>query len=155
MKKLPESVKTVWLYSAIITIIVEIIIFTVATIGVKYLDWKYVEYILPVLGTILVVWALVDMISIPYRYAFHQYAIHEDRVEIKNGFIFREQVTVPIARVQNVDIEQGPILRHKNLYKISIYTSADSHEIAAVTKEESENIKTQVMRLAMEARNAR
>ena len=74
MKKLPESVKTVWLYSAIITIIVEIIIFTVATIGVKYLDWKYVEYILPVLGTILVVWALVDMISIPYRYAFHQYA---------------------------------------------------------------------------------
>ena len=57
--------------------------------------------------------------------------------------------------MQNVDIEQGPILRHKNLYEISIYTSADSHEIAAVTKEESENIKTQVMRLAMEARNAR
>lgn len=155
MKKLPESVKTVWLYSAIITIIIEIIIFTAATIGVQYFDWKYVEYILPVLGLILVLWALVDMISIPYRYAFHQYAIFEDRIEIKRGFIFRNQVTVPIARVQNVDIEQGPILRYKNLYKISIYTSADSHDIAAVTKEESESIKTQVMRLAMEARNAR
>ncbi len=155
MKKLPDNVKKVWLYSAIITIIVEIIIFTAAIIGVKYLDWKYVSYILPVLGTLLVLGALFDMISIPYRYAFHQYAIYDDRVEIKKGFIFRDQATVPIARVQNVDIEQGPILRHEKLYSITIHTSADSHEIAAVTKEESENIKTQVMRLAMEARNAR
>ena len=98
MKKLPESVKVVWLYSAIITIVVEVIIFTAATIGVKYLDWKYVEYILPVLGTILVISALVDMISIPYRYAFHQYAIYDDRVEIQNGFIFREQATIPLRR---------------------------------------------------------
>lgn len=155
MKKLPESVKKVWLYSAIITIIFEIIIFTIATIVVRHLDWQYVEYILPVLGMILVMWAIVDIISIPYRYAFHQYAIHENRVEIKRGFIFRKQATLPIARVQNVNMEQGPLLVLKDLYKIRIDTSGSSRSIDAVTHEEAEKIRNSVMKLAMEAKNAK
>lgn len=154
MKKLPESVKTVWLYAALITLAVEIIVFAGAFVAVRFLDWPYVQYVPLVLGIIFVMYTTIEMALIPYRYAFHSYAIYEDHIEISRGFIFRCQSTIPIARVQNVDIEQGPLLMIKDLHEISIDTSGSSHSIDAVTKEESKRIKQRVMELAMEARNA-
>lgn len=154
MKKLPKSVKTVWLYAALIALLFEIIVFVGAFLVVKYNNWPYVEYVPLVLGIIFVLYTSIEIALIPYRYAFHAYAIYEDHIEISRGFIFRRQATIPIARVQNVDIEQGPLLIVKDLYKITIDTSGSSHSIDAVTKEESRRIKTRVMELAMEARNA-
>lgn len=153
MKKLPETVKKVWCITAWLVLLVEIIILVGLYIAGNIYDW-YEGWLAGLAGLFLVIF-LAKMILIPYRYAFHQYEIATDHVEIKKGFIFRSQYTIPIARVQNVNLNQGPILTSFNLYKASVDTAGDSHSIDAVTYKEADQIRKQVMQLAMEARNAR
>jgi uncharacterized protein len=150
MQKLPQTVKNVWRWRLFFILLGTMaIILLTSSWFVHWWFWLGV-----IAGIILLCGVLTLTILIPYNYAFHQYAIYENRVEIKKGFIIQRESTIPIARIQNVNVKQGPLLKKQNLCEISIETAGDEHTIAAVTKAESEQIRQRVMTLAMEARNA-
>ncbi|TPR24970.1 hypothetical protein DY102_00665 [Apilactobacillus timberlakei] len=98
---------------------------------------------------------ICELTLIPYRYAFNKYKISEEYVEIQKGFFFRKLSSIPIARVQNVNLNQGPLLRIQKLNSVYIDTAGDNHKIEAVTHQEAQLIRKQVMDLAMEAKNAK
>ncbi|MCK8627967.1 PH domain-containing protein [Fructobacillus cardui] len=98
-------------------------------------------------------WFIVGILLVRYRYAFYHFMVNETDVEIKKGFLFRTHTAIPIARVQNVDLDQGPILRLFKLQQVHILTGGSGHEIEALTEVEAEQFKDRVMTLAREARD--
>lgn len=153
MKKLPENVKKIWMQASIITFIFWMIAFIGFRLLLTFIKWPiWLSFIILGLGILELI---CELSLIPYRYAFNKYKISEEYVEIQKGFFFRKLSSIPIARVQNVNLNQGPLLRMQNLNSVYVDTAGDNHKIEAVTHEEAQIIRQQVMKLAMEARNAK
>ncbi|WP_105956535.1 PH domain-containing protein [Apilactobacillus quenuiae] len=151
MKKLPENVKKIWMQASIITFICWILFFVVSRFLLAFIKWPtWISFIVLGIGILELI---CELSLIPYRYAFNKYRIAEEYVEIQKGFFFRKLSSIPIARVQNVNLDQGPLLRMQKLNSVDIDTAGDNHRIEAVTHQEAQLIRKQVMDLAMEARN--
>ncbi|MBS9334657.1 PH domain-containing protein [Fructobacillus sp. M1-13] len=106
--------------------------------------------ILTGLGFVLI---LVGFFLVHYRYAVYRYRVNDRSVEIQKGFFFRQLTAIPIDRIQNVDLDQGPLLIFCHLQKVVLVTGGSHHEIEALTVEDAKAFKDQVMLLAKEARH--
>lgn len=89
----------------------------------------------------------------PYRYRFLRYNITPTAVFLQKGFFFRKNEAIPIARIQNVTLEQGPLLRWQQLQQVNIETASTAHVIDGVTASVANQLRTQILKLAQEARD--
>ncbi|UQS87217.1 PH domain-containing protein [Nicoliella spurrieriana] len=153
MQRLPKRVKTVWLFSALGGALFWIAILIGYRIAQIFWSWLPIWGLLIVLIIGLIV-TFSEIALIPYRYRFYHFAVNETDVEIQKGFFFRKHISIPIARVQNVDLNQGPFLITQHLYEVKIATGGSNHSIDALTKEHATELKNRVMQLALEAKNA-
>ncbi|MBW1604963.1 PH domain-containing protein [Lactobacillus sp. Sy-1] len=153
MQSLPIRVKTVWLFSILIEALFWASGAVAYLIGLRFWDW------LPQMGLLIIIGLglislIIQLLLIPYRYRFYHFQVNDTDVEIEKGFFFRHHIAIPIARVQNVDLNQGPLLISQSLYQVVIDTGGSSHKIDALNKHHAEKLKERVMQLAMEAKNA-
>lgn len=51
--------------------------------------------------------------------------------EVRKGVLWRHQITVPAARVQHVDVSQGPLQRRYGLATLTIHTAGTQNESVA------------------------
>lgn len=68
------------------------------------------------------------------------YIIEEDKVVIRHGIFFVTKSIVPIIRIQNITISQGPINRRLGLYKLELSLASGSFEIVGLNRETAEFI---------------
>ncbi|MCL0312104.1 PH domain-containing protein [Apilactobacillus sp. TMW 2.2459] len=154
MNKLPLKVKKVWMQSAMLSLLIWIILLSAMFLVSKYFYSISIYIFMIVIGLALLE-VLIEYTLIPYRYAFYSYNVSETEVRIKKGFIFRSEVSIPIARVQNVHLSQGPLLRTQGLTCVAIVTASNEHTIEALTQQEADELRLKVIKLAMEAKNVR
>ncbi|KRM69943.1 hypothetical protein FD06_GL000110 [Apilactobacillus ozensis DSM 23829 = JCM 17196] len=152
MTRLPAKVKKVWSQSAFISLIGWL-----TALLVVYLVSRYF-YSLPLIVYIIILSlglleVMIEYALIPYRYKFYSYEVSETEVRIRKGFIFRSETSIPIARVQNVHLSQGPLLRLQYLTSVSIVTASNSHIIEALVPKDADELRLKVIKLAMEAKN--
>lgn len=153
MQHLPKSIKRIWFMMSIIHLIVNLLILGTYLLA-QHLWWPWLpEWGIVFWVVLSLVIFVVELALIPYRYAVYQYAVYPTEVEIKKGFFWRRFSAIPIARVQNVDLQQGPLLRFQQLYRITVATGGSNHTIEALSHEQAVTLKDQVMTLAREARN--
>ena len=88
-----------------------------------------------------VVYCLVGLILYPpIEYKRWGYYIDQEKVVIRRGLFFLKQTIVPIIRIQNITISQGPINRHLGLYTVEIALASGSHEIVGLNQETADSI---------------
>jgi membrane protein YdbS with pleckstrin-like domain len=58
------------------------------------------------------------------------YELHGDELRWRRGVWFRTTGIVPYSRITNIDIRQGPVMRHLNISSISIQTAGYSGQAA-------------------------
>lgn len=91
----------------------------------------------------------------PIEYRQWGYYIDEEKVVIRHGLFFIRQTMIPVIRIQNITVSQGPINRHLGLYKVEIALASGSHEIVGLDQETadtiSESLRTKLYR-RMEAK---
>ena len=75
-----------------------------------------------------------------YEFAFDRFLIGDHDIRIRTGWLFHKTVTVPYNRVQHVDTEQGPVMRHFNLVSLEIHTASSEHEIEALESAEAQRL---------------
>ncbi|MFC6322547.1 PH domain-containing protein [Companilactobacillus baiquanensis] len=156
VEKLPSEIKTIWKINAFFDFFIFLIIFIVLlflpmlfpTVAGGFFKVSQI-----VVGILAVLVLVSELVLITYRWNFWTYYIDERQVELHKGFFFRKQVIIPIARVQNVTLKQGPILRIKDLQKIIIVTAAGQSEIEGIKSTQAEELKEIIMKLAQEAKN--
>lgn len=54
------------------------------------------------------------------------YAFSADRLRVVHGFLFHHDSVVPLGRIQHIDVDQGPLMRHWGLATLTVHT-AGSH----------------------------
>ncbi len=53
-------------------------------------------------------------------------------LEIRHGIWWRNQISVPLARVQHTDVHQGPLMRRFGLAKLTIHTAGTENSAVAL-----------------------
>jgi len=71
-------------------------------------------------GLVLVPWIAV-------YYIRFRYWITEEEVIIHSGVLTRRRRNIPVDRIQNIDVEQGPLQRVLGTAKVVIYTAGSAH----------------------------
>ncbi|MBT9259747.1 MAG: PH domain-containing protein [Clostridiales bacterium] len=80
-------------------------------------------------------------IAPPLRQARFRYELRENELEVESGIWTMERRLIPYARVQHVDLEQGPIARLYGLAEVVIATAAGSTSIPALSLQDAEKLR--------------
>ncbi|AGT32024.1 membrane protein [Geobacillus genomosp. 3] len=94
-----------------------------------------------VLAGVWVVEAIVWVVWLPpLRQKRWRYDIREEEIDIQRGVWSTRRTLIPMARVQYVDVRQGPLLKRYKLASIAVFTAAAAHEIPALRMDEAERL---------------
>lgn len=145
MEKLPGKIKWVWALSTIGSLVIGLIVSGVSALFLPH----WVAF--AVLGLTLLE-IVVELLAVPYRYRFSGYRISDRAVEMSSGWLFKKQLAIPIARVQNVTLKAGPLLQMYGLQQVVVATAADSHDIEGLDPQAAAKLRDLIMARALEVK---
>lgn len=97
--------------------------------------------ILSALYAFLILTLVIDGIfSPPFRCRRYRYAIDEECIDIKEGYLWLEEHIVPIERLHQISMEQGPIDRIFGLTKVIVTTAGGEVTIRFLEYEKAQQI---------------
>lgn len=79
--------------------------------------------------TVIVVTAAWATVVPQWRYRFHRWEVSDDAVYSQSGWFVRHRVIIPIARIQVVDTEAGPIEQFLGLATLTVTTASSAGTI--------------------------
>jgi membrane protein YdbS with pleckstrin-like domain len=77
-----------------------------------------------------------------------RYAVREDEVEIRSGWLMVTHTLMPISRIQHVDVRQGVLDRHLGIASLIIHTAAGGREIPGLSHEAAYGLRSRLVALA-------
>ncbi|MGN6484342.1 MAG: PH domain-containing protein [Thermomicrobiales bacterium] len=100
--------------------------------------------------------AVISVIGGAFHWAFSRYELTDRELEVKTGFVSRQQRVVPVERIQAVDFEEAPLERLLGLVRVRVETAASGHEHArielnALGRADAEALRTQLLTLRAHA----
>lgn len=153
--KLPNEIKKVWLAENILEVIGTIIGFGIVYfVLITFVAKNLVNLFLmiwAILFALIIVFDIVQILLIPYVYNFWTYQITGEYVELNKGYIFRKQITVPLARLQTVTLEAGPLLRWQHLTELHLHTASSSEKISGLKLEDAKLFRKQLLNIIQKA----
>lgn len=91
-------------------------------------------------GPIIACGLLSTVFAPRWRYRFARWEITDEAIYVRRGWFSVETRIVPINRLQQVDVEIGPIMRLFNLAKVSCSTAADGIEIGMLSNDTAREV---------------
>ena len=147
-EKIDPKAVTAWRVTGVVYVVI-CVMAVVAFFVVSYF-WGpfpiWISYILS--GLALVLGFLLIGIIPSIRMRYWCYEIRDQEVDIQYGIIVIRRSLIPMARIQHVDTEQGPILRYFKLATLSISTAGTTHKIPALKMERALRQRDQISTLA-------
>ncbi|MQH28576.1 hypothetical protein EI056_25600, partial [Escherichia coli] len=90
---------------------------------------------------ILLVAVFTLVIAPVYRYKHCRYAFEKHHLRVRNGILFLDEKVIPYFRIQNIDIDVGPIMRRYRLATLTLYTAGGQAEIELIDRSEARRLK--------------
>ncbi|MDH3627751.1 MAG: PH domain-containing protein [Acidobacteriota bacterium] len=143
----PRSVTLSRAWSAIFAVIVGLgFLFTTSMITIfgdspRIVTWIGFGAAFFVPSFILVVWTWLWP---PLQYRHTRYRMDQEGIWIIRGVWFRGETSIPITRIQHIDVTQGPIERAFGLGTLIIYTAGTQHaseSLAGLSHEEATRLR--------------
>lgn len=100
--------------------------------------WKSVIMVVIVLVVLYIAVGLALFPAIEYKQ--WGYLVEEDKVVIRHGIFFIKKTIIPIIRIQNITVSQGPINRKLGLYQVEMALASGSFSIEGLDKETADSI---------------
>ncbi len=122
------------------TILSSVIGIAVLTTGLIYFGLYKEKLVIGLYIGVLVLIALNAVISPLFRYHRYRYYLDSTSIETISGYIFVKHRIVPIERIQNVSISEGPIDRKFSVGKVSIITGGGEIDISNISKSIADEI---------------
>jgi membrane protein YdbS with pleckstrin-like domain len=129
---------------SIIVLAIAIGFFFLVTIAFEGPDW--VGWVAVALGVAYAPWGIY--FSPWLRMRFWRYELRENEMEIQHGIFVIKRHLIPMARVQYVDTEHGPLMRYFGLTTLTISTAATRFAIPALPKQRAEELRGEIATLA-------
>lgn len=141
-KSLDKKIVKSWRIGRVIRLLVFLVI-ALAGSGILWLiePTDLIRNIVLFLLWLLPVYALIGLaVYPPIEYRQWGYYIDEEKVVIRHGLFFISQTIIPVIRIQNITISQGPINRKLGLYAVEMALASGSFEIEGLDQETAESI---------------
>ena len=84
--------------------------------------------ILPFLAASVLFVSLASVVP-GLRWRRWRYEIRDEEVDLQHGILWVTRTLVPLARIQHVDTQSGPLQRRFNLATVVFYTAAGANRI--------------------------
>lgn len=84
--------------------------------------------------------------AVEFRHA--RWTWDESGLEIHRGVFWRHRITIPISRIQHVDVSQGPLQRQYGLGKVTVHTAGTQHaaiELSGISYEAATWLREQII----------
>jgi uncharacterized protein len=94
--------------------------------------------------------AVVDWLYVGRRFRSWQIDFTADALQMHRGTVWRQSTAVPYHRIQQIDIEQGPLQRRFGLVSLRLRTasaSSDGH-IPGLERDDAEALRTTLLQRA-------
>ncbi|MCU7558080.1 PH domain-containing protein [Macrococcus capreoli] len=156
MKKMHKDSMKLMKIGACIDLLVALIILIIIIV-IDYMDWipvhPYIYYGFIILGLLNFILDFFYFTKLKYQYSL--FGLLEDEIITENGILNKQKNIVPYATVQNVETEQGPIMKRFNIKSLQVKTAENAISIPFVHETEAEQLKAfinQKMRAAEQRR---
>jgi uncharacterized protein len=84
------------------------------------------------------------------RWRRWRYEIREDEVDLQRGIVWISRTLVPLARIQHVDTQSGPLQRRFGLATVVFYTAAGPNRIPELSAPVAAGVRDRIAELARE-----
>ncbi len=141
-KKLPKRARWSMLLSDVISGILIIgIAFIIKSVIISFHIPDFVKQVVGGVFYVVVVFSVLDtLLAQCVLYHRVKYLITDKSVETYKGIYFMSHEIVPIRRMQQVDIEMGPINKMFNLSSVHVITAGGKIELEYIDRTEAEEI---------------
>ncbi|HET8524913.1 MAG TPA: PH domain-containing protein [Thermomicrobiales bacterium] len=103
--------------------------------------------LLPLIVAIPVAVALALLVP-GLRYRQWRYEIGDQEVDLQHGIWTITRTLIPMARIQHVDTERGPLQQRLGLASVVLYTAAGASEIPALSVDIAAHVRDRIAALA-------
>jgi len=79
-----------------------------------------------------------------------RYEIREDEVDLQRGILWVSRTLVPLARIQHVDTQSGPLQRRFDLATVVFYTAAGANRIPELSAPVAAGARDRIAELTQE-----
>jgi membrane protein YdbS with pleckstrin-like domain len=104
---------------------------------------------LPLLAA-LVLFAVLAGVVPNLRWRRWRYEIRDDEVDLQRGIIWVSRTLVPLARIQHVDTQSGPLQRRFGLATVVFYTAAGANQIPELSAPVAAEVRDRIADLTRE-----
>jgi membrane protein YdbS with pleckstrin-like domain len=117
--------KTLWRIVPLITGVPVVIGLVVVAASIPQARWYAVAA-----AAVVALLTLADTTVVPgWRYRFHRWEVSDQAVYTQSGWFVRNRVIIPIARIQVVDTEAGPLEQLMKLATLTVTTASSAGTI--------------------------
>lgn len=142
--KLSSNAIKSWIIARTIFLAILIAIYIIVTYIVPRLNISWVSNfvssnnkIINIIFLVLIFISIVSAFIEPFfEYKQWSYKINEEEIVFREGIYFTKSVTIPIVRIQHIELKEGPINKNFNLASVSIGTAGGRFEIPNLDKDE-------------------
>ena len=105
--------------------------------------------ILPVFAVVALLVVTVG-VAPGLRWRRWRYEIREDEVDLQRGIVWISRTLVPLARIQHVDTQSGPLQRRFGLATVVFYTAAGANQIPELSAPVAAEVRDRIAELTQE-----
>lgn len=85
------------------------------------------------------------------RYRAWRYEVGEREIRIRSGRLVEVRTLVPVARIQHVELHQGPVQRRLGLASVVLHTAAGANAIPHLAAATAEDVRARLATLTRES----
>lgn len=74
------------------------------------------------------------------KYSRYTYSYKEDRIQINRGVIFKHEIVIPVCQIQDLHLNQGPLMQILKLQTLEISTAGSNYQIYGLDNEVAKQI---------------
>lgn len=118
-------------------------------VSLRVVDVPFLLGVLPLLAAVALFAILVGVIP-DLRWRRWRYEIREDEVDLQRGIVWISRTLVPLARIQHVDTQSGPLQRRFGLATVVFYTAAGPNQIPELSASVAAGARDRIAELTRE-----
>lgn len=145
----PHSIR-IWRLTNLIVEILVLITVCGALFASYYFGWyQWVNIVLWILVGVIplgMIWSVG--LEPAWKYNNWSYGFNETYIRFQHGRLFMKQVVVPMAKIQFVETEQGPLLRSYRVHTVTIGTMGTPHKIPNLSDKDAHVLKAHIAKYA-------
>jgi uncharacterized protein len=105
--------------------------------------------ILPLLAALMLFVVFVGVVP-DLRWRRWRYEIRDEEVDLQRGIVWVSRTLVPLARIQHVDTQSGPLQRRFGLATVIFYTAAGPNQIPELSAPVAAEVRDRIAALTRE-----